>query len=430
LVLTLPAGSHTAALQWRVFEDDDAVSWTSLNRVTVGYQGGEELLMLVNHQSNEPTLIIPETRRLNATLEDTETVISGAFISNINPSLSLEYNVGLIISSNLGVVTLATSRYLTFSVGDGTEDEVMYFTGTVDAVNAAILSLTYRPLLNVYGNESLTLTVTDLMYLGTDEAFSHTQAIDFEVKAVNDLPTIMAPAVQSVMEDGTAVIRGVSVYDADVISASESQYEVTVSVSNGLINLYDASSEATTATSTPAASITYTSSINIVNSLLQHITYTPNKDYNSFHSAEKLVVAVKDLSGDVPSESVSVEVPISVQAENDAPLFVVPHQQQITLSGFSLSDVDTFNSSSITATLSVDNSMASLLVTASSGVTFVQGAADAYSRSVSLQGSLTDVSAALGTLKYMRNSTSKEVIDGGDSITVQIDDSGTKSKVR
>ena len=54
------------------------------------------------------------------------------------------------------------------------------------------------------------------------------------------------------------------------------------------------------------------------------------------------------------------------------------------------------------------------------GVTFVEGSAGAYSRSVQLQGSLNNVSAALGTLKYMRNSTAKDVIDGGDSITVQV----------
>jgi hypothetical protein len=230
----------------------------------------------------------------------------------------------------------------------------------------------------------------------------------------------MAPAVQSVLEDGTAIIRGVSVYDADVISAAVSQYEVTVSMSNGLVNLYASSSEATTATSTPTASITHTASIESINSLLQHITYQPKQDYNELQSSENLVVQVRDLSGDTPSEYVSVSVPISVQAENDAPLFVVPHQQQITLTGFALSNVDTLNSTSVTATLSVDNSMASLLVSASAGVTFVEGSAGAYSRSVQLQGSLNDVSAALGTLKYMRNSTAKDVIDGGDSITVQV----------
>ncbi|GMI41275.1 hypothetical protein TrCOL_g3884, partial [Triparma columacea] len=103
LVLALPAGSHTVALQWRVFKDDDAVSWTSLNRVTLGYQGGEELLMLVNHDSNEPTLIIPEAKRINSTLEDTVSIVSGTnFISNINPTLTDEYNVGLTVSCTFG----------------------------------------------------------------------------------------------------------------------------------------------------------------------------------------------------------------------------------------------------------------------------------------------------------------------------------------
>ena len=145
--------------------------------------------MLVNHQSNEPTLIIPEDRNINATKEDTVSVISGVFISNINPTLTEEYNVGLTVSCNLGVLSLNTARRMTFSVGDGTEDEVMYFSGSVDAVNEAIAAITYRPLLNVYGPEIVTITVTDLMYLGTDEAWSHTQEIKFEVEEVRlDMP--------------------------------------------------------------------------------------------------------------------------------------------------------------------------------------------------------------------------------------------------
>ncbi|GMI28951.1 hypothetical protein TrCOL_g5273, partial [Triparma columacea] len=130
LVLALPAGSHTVALQWRVFKDDDAVSWTSLNRVTLGYQGGEELLMLVNHHSNEPTLVVPEAKRINSTLEDTVSIVTGTFISNINPTLTDEYNVGLTVTCTFGVISLNTVRELTFSVGDGTEDEVMYFSGS------------------------------------------------------------------------------------------------------------------------------------------------------------------------------------------------------------------------------------------------------------------------------------------------------------
>jgi hypothetical protein len=112
-------------------------------------------------------------------------IVSGTnFISNINPTLTDEYNVGLTVSCTFGVISLNTVRELTFSVGDGTEDEVMYFSGSVDAVNKAISSLTYRPLLNVFGNETITLTVDDLMYLGTDEAWKHTQAINFVVQEV------------------------------------------------------------------------------------------------------------------------------------------------------------------------------------------------------------------------------------------------------
>lgn len=145
LVVDLAAGSHTAVLQWRVLADEKAVPWTTLNRVTLGYQGGEELLMLVNHQSNEPTLVTPLNKDINKTLEDTPTTIYHTYISKIDPSLTSSYRVGIQISANFGVISLATTSSLTFSVGDGIQDEVMYFSGTVEKVDAAINALTYKP---------------------------------------------------------------------------------------------------------------------------------------------------------------------------------------------------------------------------------------------------------------------------------------------
>ena len=60
LVLNLPAGTHTAVLQWASFFDENGVSWTTIGEGYGGFEGGPELLVLINAQNNEPRLYVWE----------------------------------------------------------------------------------------------------------------------------------------------------------------------------------------------------------------------------------------------------------------------------------------------------------------------------------------------------------------------------------
>lgn len=173
LVLELPAGSHTVALQWRILDDfnNNAVPWTTLNRVVDGYQGADELLVLVNHQTSSPTIMIPDYNTLATAYEDTEFTIAGTFISKIDTSLESEYQLGITLSATFGVISLGSSKALSFSVGDGSSDEIMYFSGSTKAINEALQTLIYKPLLNQFGSEAITIKVDDLMYLGAGESY-------------------------------------------------------------------------------------------------------------------------------------------------------------------------------------------------------------------------------------------------------------------
>jgi hypothetical protein len=59
-----------------------------------------------------------------------------------------------------GTLTLSTTSGLSFSVGDGTSDTTMTFTGSVTSVNAALSGLSYTPPTPSLTNVSDTLTVT------------------------------------------------------------------------------------------------------------------------------------------------------------------------------------------------------------------------------------------------------------------------------
>src|SRR5260370_1430594 len=66
------------------------------------------------------------------------------------------------LSVNNGTLTLAQTTGLTFSVGTGTNDASMTFTGTLASINAALNGLAYNPRSNCVGGDTLTVSTNDL----------------------------------------------------------------------------------------------------------------------------------------------------------------------------------------------------------------------------------------------------------------------------
>ena len=96
--------------------------------------------------------------------------------------------VQVALTGTNGVITLAGTAGLVFSVGDGTADGAMTFTGTVSAINAALDGLSFAPTANFSGAASLSITTNDLGNTGTGGAKSDTDAVAITVTAVNDAP--------------------------------------------------------------------------------------------------------------------------------------------------------------------------------------------------------------------------------------------------
>jgi Domain of unknown function (DUF4347)/Bacterial Ig domain/Calx-beta domain len=93
------------------------------------------------------------------------------------------------LSSQQGILSLASTANLTFTAGDGTEDATMTFKGKVADVNAAIASLTYKGNPNYFGNDTINLVASDLGSTGSGGAKTFTQAIAVTIMNVNDAPT-------------------------------------------------------------------------------------------------------------------------------------------------------------------------------------------------------------------------------------------------
>lgn len=105
--------------------------------------------------------------------------------------------VQLTLSVTSGTLTLSGTTGLTFSTGDGTADASMQFSGTLVDVNAALAGLTYAPLANFAGVDQLTITVDDLGSTGSGGPQTDTDTVAIVVAAVNDAPTLSAPATVS-----------------------------------------------------------------------------------------------------------------------------------------------------------------------------------------------------------------------------------------
>lgn len=109
-------------------------------------QGGEELLVLVNAENNQPEIFLPPGPFI--VNEDEELSISGTQVIDIDMEVSESYELAVRLSVEQGVVSLNNTDGLGFSVGDGVEDELMYFHGSAASVGDALRSITYRGHLN------------------------------------------------------------------------------------------------------------------------------------------------------------------------------------------------------------------------------------------------------------------------------------------
>lgn len=100
----------------------------------------------MNAENNQPEVFLPAGPfRVN---EDEEFSFSGTQVTDIDTEVSENYELAVRLSVEQGVVSLNSTDGLGFSVGDGVEDELMYFHGSAASVGDALRSITYRGHLN------------------------------------------------------------------------------------------------------------------------------------------------------------------------------------------------------------------------------------------------------------------------------------------
>ena len=244
----------------------------------------------------------------------------------------------------------------------------------------------------VAGNRIIQVVVND----GIDDSQPATSLVT--VVAVNDPPINTVPGGQTVAEDTTLPIAGVSVADSD-----SSALTTTLSVANGILNVTAGAG----VTGNGTASVTIAGTAAEINAALAGLAYTGNLDFNG---ADTLTVATSDATA-TDTDTIA----ITVNPVNDAPINTVPGAQSVDedtilpIAGVLVADID---SSALTTTLSVANGI--LNVTAGPGAVVTGNGTD----SVIIAGTAAQINAALAGLAYTGNPD----FNGLDTLTVATND--------
>ncbi|WP_160311508.1 beta strand repeat-containing protein [Rhodopirellula islandica] len=264
-----------------------------------------------------PAITVPAAETL---AEDSSKTFSVANSNAISVS-DVDSSPEATLSVAHGVLTLASTTGLVFTVGDGTADSTMTFSGTPAAITAALDGLLYTPTINYNGTDTLSITAAD----GTG---SVSDSVGLIVTPVNDPPQNLGtlPVSVSVVEDlpGDVDLSAINLFDVD---ASGGSLTVTLATTGGgTLSAVDAGG--VTVGSTGTSTITLTGTTAALNTFLDNasaVQFTGDTDANGL-PADSIDVSVTDNgstgSGAMPNVALG-NVAVNITPVNDAPTFDV-----------------------------------------------------------------------------------------------------------
>ncbi|WP_226505351.1 tandem-95 repeat protein [Pseudomonas sp. MWU16-30317] len=303
----------------------------------------------------------------------------------------------------------------------------------------------FTPAKNINGLVTFSYTVTD------GQATSNTAIVTVNVVAVNDAPTISAPATQTVAEDTPltfSTANGNAITVADVDSAT-SPIKVDVTATGGTLVLADGTSSVTnngvvTLTGTPAQ----------INAQLEGATFTPAPNLNDANGTAGLSISVNDQgnTGIGGALTTTQGITIEVTPVNDAPTVsiggdgVTDSSVRFTENGgavalvqnVQISDAADQNVNMSKATVVVDGTKAGDVVTSSQfsitssdangvisgtsaeGITITRtgSLADGFTYTLSGAGTITDYKALIESLTFNNTVANPDSSDRTVSITL------------
>ena len=315
--------------------------------------------------------------------------IGGISVNDVDGNLSTTQ-----LTVTNGAINVSLAGGATISAG-ANGSSTLTLSGTQAQINAALASLSYQGNAEFSGADTLTVLSTDA------NGSTDSDAVSITVSSVNDGPVNTVPGAQTVNEDTSLSIGGVSVNDVDG-NLSTTQLTVT----NGAINVSLAGGATISAGANGSSSLTLSGTQAQINAALASLSYQGNTNFNG---SDTLTVLSTDTNGATDSDAVA----ITVSSVNDGPVNTVPGAQTVNedtalpIGGISVTDVDGNLS---TTRLTVTNG--SVTVSLAGGATISAGANG--SSTLTLSGTQAQINAALASLSYQGNAD----FNGADTLTV------------
>jgi len=305
-------------------------------------------------------------------------------------------NDGLTMGNIVGTWTVGTGTLTLTSAGNQ---------ATVAQFEAALRAITYNN-----SSNSPNSTTRTVQFIVTDGSNAQSTAVtrDITITAVNNSPTISAPATLPINEDTLTALGQITFSDVDSTIGT-----VTFSVGSGTFSAIGSGGVSVGGTQT---AITLSGTLANINLFIasNKLNYTP-----AANASGDVTLTINVNTTSVSDATTTVT--LQVAAVNDAPVVTAPASIGVTedvssvISGISFSDVDA-GANTVVATFSVPSG--TLSASSGSGVT-VSGADTGV---LTLSGSLADINAFISanslTFKTALNSTTNVVL------TVTLNDKG------
>lgn len=384
--------------------------------------GSKSVSFTVREPNDPPVLSAPATVSGN---EDSNITIGGVSIADPDAGNN---SMEVTLNATNGVVRLATTYQLTFVSGSNNSSS-MVFRGSRTRLNNALNNFVYEPDDDFNGTATITLLVDDRGNTGGGGPKTDEKTISVAVSPVNDAPSLTVPASQTVNEDEPLTLSQISVADPDADEIPDGGLELTLSATSGTLTFGDLTGLTVTAGENSSSTLAVRGSVAALNAALSSLTYQGFQDYNG---VDMIAVSVSDLgnTGAGGPLSASDTIPVTVLPVNDRAVITMPSSLTIRkdtdlpLTGIQVYDPDAEDE--ILVTVSVQNGTLRLSATdevtvSSSGTGTEYGPAP----SLTIQGSVDAVNAALQTLIYRSN----EGYFGPETITVVVDDMGAGGEV-
>jgi hypothetical protein len=159
--------------------------------------------------------------------------------------------------------------------------------GMLKYINSAFIGnkVVYRPPLNWYGADHITVIVDDMCHSGKGKGHVIAQTILIEVHQVDDLPVIKGPRqAVKVLEGGKATVTGVSVSDSDLPEGGTIAVSIGCLHGDVMLRLKDALPMDVSFSKGAAQSLesrhSFRASLLATNMLLHNLEYQPAKYFN------------------------------------------------------------------------------------------------------------------------------------------------------